>query len=88
MAGRPGGFELLSAGGYYGWVRHPFEGFDTDELIRRLLIQQGVLAIPGTAFMPDDEQLVRFSFANATTIELDSLGDRLSDFEPAGPAPG
>ena len=80
MASTPGGFELVSAGGYYGWVRHPFTDGRTDELVRRLLLEQAVLTIPGTAFMPDDEHMVRFSFANATSSELDELGRRLTDF--------
>ncbi len=82
MATRPGGFELLSAGGYYGWVRHPFDTVATADLVRRLILDQGVLAIPGTAFMPGDEQMIRFSFANATADELDGLGARLADFDP------
>jgi aspartate/methionine/tyrosine aminotransferase len=80
MAARPGGFELLSAGGYYGWVRHPFPDVESGELVRRLLVEQGVLTIPGTAFMPADEQMLRFSFANATGEELDALGGRLEEF--------
>ena len=85
MAGEPGGFRLLSAGGYYGWVRHPFTDDSSDDVVRRLLLEQGVLAIPGTAFSPDDEHTIRFSFANASGEELDAVGDRLSAFgAPAG----
>jgi aspartate/methionine/tyrosine aminotransferase len=83
MEASPGGFELHSAGGYYGWVRHPFPHIRSDELVRKLLLTQGVLTIPGTAFMPEDEQMLRFSFANATMGELDELGRRLSEFSAA-----
>ena len=35
MADRPGGFELLSGGGFFGWVRHPFSGRPTADVVRR-----------------------------------------------------
>ncbi len=77
MADRPGGFELLSAGAYYGWVRHPFAEESTDQLVQRMVLEQGVLVIPGTAFMPTDERLLRFSFANVEVDRIDELGVRL-----------
>ena len=80
MAAKPGGFELLSAGAYYGWVSHPFANVSTSDVVEALLLEQGVLTIPGTAFMPTDEQRIRFSFANAELAELDELPARLSAF--------
>ena len=80
MATKPGGFELLSAGAYYGWVSHPFADTPTPEVVEALLLEQGVLTIPGTAFMPTDEQRIRFSFANAELTELDELPTRLVAF--------
>ncbi|MFT7473309.1 MAG: aspartate/methionine/tyrosine aminotransferase [Verrucomicrobiales bacterium] len=80
MSTRPGGFELLSAGAYYGWVRHPFADVPTTDIVERLLVEQGVLTIPGVAFMPEDEQMIRFSFANTELERLDELGYRLAAF--------
>lgn len=80
MDGRPGGFELRSAGAYYGWVRHPLEGVATPEVVERLLLEQGILTIPGTAFMPDDDRMIRFSFANAEIERLGELETRLAEF--------
>lgn len=80
MESRPGGFELLSAGAYYGWVRHPFTNTPTGDVVERLLLEQGVLTIPGTAFMHGDSQMIRFSFANADLELLAQLGRRLADF--------
>ncbi len=79
MEQKPGGFELVSAGAYYGWVRHPFVGEPSADVVERLLVEQGVLTIPGTAFMPDDEEMIRFSFANADIDRLDELADRLEN---------
>lgn len=76
MASSPGGFELLAAGAYYGWVRHPFE-VPSQDVVRRLLLEQGVLTIPGDAFGPTDPGCIRFSFANADIDRLGELTDRL-----------
>lgn len=79
MAGRPGGFELVSAGAYFGWVRAP--GSDpTDDVVRRLVVEHDVLTIPGTAFTPTDERMLRLSFANLTADEISELGRRLADW--------
>ena len=76
MSSHPGGFELISAGAYYGWVRHPFDD-SSEEVATRLLLEQGVLVIPGTAFAPTDPKCLRFSFANADIDRLDELNERL-----------
>jgi aspartate/methionine/tyrosine aminotransferase len=79
MAARPGGFELASAGAFFGWVRHPFNDLGTDEVIKRLVLDHDVLAIPGTAFTPTDERWVRFSYANLDEAQMDELGHRLGE---------
>ncbi|MFI5933986.1 aminotransferase [Actinoplanes sp. NPDC051494] len=77
MARRPGGFELLSSGGFFGWVRHPFPGRPTGDVARELVETYDTLIIPGTAFLPDDRAMLRVSFANVTPGELDDVADRL-----------
>ena len=79
MATNPGGFELASAGAYFGWVRHPFTHRSTDDVIKQLVLEHDVLAIPGTAFTPHDERWVRFSFANLDPDELVEFGVRLEE---------
>lgn len=78
MASRPGGFELVAAGAFFGWVRHPFD-MSTDELVKQLVLDHDVLAIPGTAFTPTDEGFLRFSFANLDHEQLRELGRRLTE---------
>lgn len=78
MADRPGGFELVTAGAFFGWVRHPFD-IATDEVVRRLVLGHDVLTIPGTAFTPTDEGFLRFSFANLDEAQLCELGARLAE---------
>ena len=79
MASRPGGFELVTAGAYFGWVRAPGTG-STDDVVRRLVVEHDVLTIPGTAFTPTDEHMIRFSFANLVPGEITELGHRLADW--------
>ncbi|MEM7288227.1 MAG: aminotransferase [Actinomycetota bacterium] len=82
MSGRPGGFELVSSGAYFGWVRHSFRDVPTQEVVRRLVLDHDVLVIPGTAFTPGDEHMLRFSFANLTEAELEELPRRLEEMHP------
>lgn len=84
MSDDPGGFRLASAGAYFGWVRHPFtadgpasETRTTDEVIRRLVLDLGIVAIPGSAFTPGDEGWIRFSYANLEPDQISEFADRL-----------
>ena len=49
-------------------------------LIEHLLLEQGILVIPGTAFMTGDTNMLRFSFANIDIDRLDGLAERLTEF--------
>jgi aspartate/methionine/tyrosine aminotransferase len=79
MAAEPGGFRLVSSGAFFGWVRHPFTDTSAAEVVKRLVLDHDVLAIPGTAFLPGDERWLRFSFANLEPDELAELGRRLTE---------
>jgi aspartate/methionine/tyrosine aminotransferase len=78
MDGRPGGFELVSVGGFFGWIRHPFAGRGTGDLVRDLVVECDVLVIPGTAFMPDDRRMLRVSVGNADRAALVDFAERLA----------
>lgn len=77
---RPGGFELCASGAFYGWVKHPAVGESTNQVVRRLLLEHGVLVLAGNIFTPTDTQYLRFSFGNLSTSEIDELGERLREF--------
>ncbi|MEU9332338.1 aminotransferase [Streptomyces sp. NPDC048290] len=78
MADRPGGFELLSVGGFFGWVRHPFAGRPTEDVVRELLLKHDVLVLPGTAFHPEDHGTLRVSVSNVSEAALHDFAGRLA----------
>ncbi len=80
MANKPGGFEVVASGAYFGWVRQPSSDLTTAEVVRRLVLEHDVLVIPGTAFTPDDEAMLRMSFANLSPAEINELKLRLAEF--------
>ena len=77
MAGRPGGFELVSVGGFFGWVRHPFAGRSTCDVARELAIVHDILVVPGTAFLPDDRGTFRISVSNVDLAGIRDFAQRL-----------
>jgi len=77
MADRPGGFELAACGAFFGWIRHPFEGRPTEDVVRDLLLDHDVLVIPGTAFLPDDRRMIRASIANLEAPAIEEFAHRL-----------
>ena len=80
MDGRPGGFKVISSGAYFGWVQHPRPDLTTQEVVRRLVLEHDVLAIPGTAFTNTDQAMIRMSFANLEPTQVDELPSRLNEF--------
>ncbi len=76
MADKPGGFELLSVGGFFGWIRHPFAGRGIDDIVGEL-IAHDVLVIPGTAFQPDDRGAFRVSVSNVDRADISDFAQRL-----------
>ncbi|MBO0872546.1 MAG: aminotransferase [Pseudonocardia sp.] len=77
MADRPGGFEVLAVGGFFGWMRHPFTERPTDEVTRELVTRYDTLVISGTAFLPDDRQVFRVSVGNLTQAGITDFTERL-----------
>ena len=77
LADHPGGFEVVTSGAYFGWVRHPFTNRPTGEVVRELALEFDTLVIPGTAFLPDDRQMLRVSFSNLAPDQLVEFGRRL-----------
>lgn len=73
------GYELVSAGGYFAYIRHPFEHLSAKEVARMLADEQNILCLPGSFFGPGQERFLRFAFANAQEADIEMLAARLKD---------
>lgn len=74
------GWDLLGAGAYFAYLRHPFDA-PSPEVAKRLLAEAGVLMLPGTMFRPPGDPAgtreLRVAFANADTSQIADLMTRL-----------
>jgi aspartate/methionine/tyrosine aminotransferase len=72
------GYRLISAGAYFAYLAHPFEGRPASAIARRLADEENVLALPGSMFGPDQDRYLRLAFANAETKSMADLAMRLA----------
>ena len=72
------GYELVSAGGFFAYVRHPFDGVPAAEDARRLAAEQNLLCLPGSMFGPDQESYLRLAFANVEADQMPEIARRLA----------
>jgi aspartate/methionine/tyrosine aminotransferase len=84
FARNPGNFVLQSVGAFFGWVKHPFAGQSATSVAQGLVSEQGVIALPGSIFSPDDDSHLRMSFGGLIASDIEELGHRLSAFGTAG----
>jgi aspartate/methionine/tyrosine aminotransferase len=76
--GRDGlGYELVSSGAYFAYVRHPFRGQASKAVAMRLAQEFDVLCLPGSMFGPGQDDYLRFAFANVDAALMAPLVDRL-----------
>lgn len=79
------GWRLKSAGAYFAWAEHPFAQASAD-LAPRMVREIGVLALPGTMFVPGGDpsggRHFRIAFANADKAGIAELAGRLSGWHP------
>lgn len=73
------GYELISAGGYFAYIRHPFENMTAKQVARSLADNQNILCLPGSFFGPGQERFLRFAFANIEESDMDTLAARLKE---------
>jgi aspartate/methionine/tyrosine aminotransferase len=78
LADRPGGFETVSYGGFFAWVRHPFTDRPTSDVVRDLVVNHDTLVIPGTGFLPDDRRMLRISAGRVDEAAAAALARRLT----------
>jgi aspartate/methionine/tyrosine aminotransferase len=75
---RPGlKFELISSGAYFAYVKHPFANEASKSVAMRLAMEHDVLCLPGSMFGPEQDNYLRFAFANVDKTLMEPLVDRL-----------
>ena len=75
-------YELVSAGAYFGYVRHPFGDEPSEQVAQRLASDHGVLCLPGSWFGPGQENYLRFAFANLDEATMLLVVERLVESQP------
>ncbi|NCU20616.1 aminotransferase, partial [Candidatus Falkowbacteria bacterium] len=74
------GWNMLGCGAYFAYVTHP-SPLPAPEFARALVRTAGVLALPGTMFMPTGDQAgarqMRIAFANIDAAGIGALMERL-----------
>jgi aspartate/methionine/tyrosine aminotransferase len=72
-------YDLVSAGAYFAYVRHPFRGEGAVAVARRLAREFGLLCLPGSWFGPGQDDYLRFAFANLDAAVMPAIAQRLVD---------
>ena len=72
------GYELISAGGFFAYLKHPHRGRTAMDVAKRLAEQQNLLILPGTMFGPDQEDYLRVAFANVEAKWMPEVAERLA----------
>jgi len=72
------GYELVSAGAYFAYMRHPHRGKTATEVARRLVDRQNLLSLPGSMFGPGQEDFLRVAFANVEKEKMAEIAARLA----------
>ena len=73
-------FQVVSAGAFFAYLRHPFTGRSAREVAVELAQQTGVLTLPGSMFGPQQEDYLRLAFANVDASLMDEAARRLAAY--------
>jgi len=73
-----GGWEVVSVGAYFAYLRHPWPGRPAREVARALADEFAILCLPGSAFGPGQDDYLRFAFANVDAETMPEVARRLA----------
>lgn len=71
------GFEVVSSGGYFVYLRHPWSDRTSFDVGRSLARDDGILCLAGSMFGPGQDRYLRLAFANVDLPAIDDLVTRL-----------
>jgi aspartate/methionine/tyrosine aminotransferase len=69
-------YRLVCAGAYFAYIEHPFEESSRD-VVKRLIEDFDLISLPGSYFGQQQEQFIRFAFANVNEIHFNEVVRRL-----------
>ncbi|WP_374652535.1 aminotransferase [Dongia sp.] len=72
------GYEVVSAGAYFAYLKHPHRGRKATDVAKRLADRQNLLALPGSMFGPGQEDFLRVAFANVEAAKMPEVAARLA----------
>lgn len=72
------GYEVVGAGAYFAYVKHPHRGKSATAVAKRLADKQNLLALPGSMFGPGQEDFLRVAFANVEAATMPEIAARLA----------
>jgi aspartate/methionine/tyrosine aminotransferase len=78
FAGGEAGYELITAGGFFAYVRHPHLGRSSEAVAKRLVERRSLLTLPGSIFGPDQDRYLRLAFANVEASAMPEIAARLA----------
>ena len=70
-------YDVVSAGAFFAYMRHPHAGKGATEVARHLADNENMLCLPGAFFGPGQDAYLRFSFANVEAERMVEIADRL-----------
>ncbi|MCK6533018.1 MAG: aminotransferase [Polyangiaceae bacterium] len=76
--GSVSGYELVSAGAYFAYLKHPFRNRDGTAVAKWLATEQNMLCLPGSMFGPGQEAYLRLAFANVDVEAMPRVAERLT----------
>jgi aspartate/methionine/tyrosine aminotransferase len=72
------GYELMSSGGFFAYVKHPHRGKSAMQVAKRLAERENLLILPGSMFGPDQDDYLRVAFANVEAKWMPEVAERLA----------
>lgn len=75
------GWEAISVGAYFAFVRHPFTNIESAVVSEKLAKTCGVVTIPGAYFGEGQQDFLRFAFANVDAETIAQLPERVSSLK-------
>lgn len=74
-------FTLRSCGGFFAYLRHPFDGLDCEAATLRLYEHTGILGLPGTVFGESQTRFIRLAFCNLHPAALEEALANLAAYD-------